>query len=444
MKRFNISLPILVLCLSLSHAVYAGWSVQWDETSRTMTIRITEGDSIAITKHPTTGGLAINGACSGILTSNIHNLIIHGDDGNNKIDLSLMNQDDFPWLKAQETEGSIRIEVYAGGGDDFVWGSDLGNIIGGGDGEDELWGGDHIDRSVGGEGRDEISGYGGNDSLDGEGGYDFVDGGMGYDQLYGFEGRLCAGIDFDMTYVVNRTEKPPGNKMNSNQASLVKGTRITIIDSTGIDTLNFSLFQRSVVLDLDLHNTYQFYTDSSDTISLYGLFEYFIGTEYNDIIYVDPDLDVPRYVDGGGSEGADTLYVDAMGKEASDDGYTITIQDYQPITYDNFDICVITNQPDSDVERDHVDSPSQFQLFQNYPNPFNPETKISFTLPKVMEVQLEVFDLQGRVVITLARGKFNQGNHHMNFDASDYPSGVYTYRLTTPEFTQARSMILMK
>ncbi len=71
-----------------------------------------------------------------------------------------------------------------------------------------------------------------------------------------------------------------------------------------------------------------------------------------------------------------------------------------------------------------------FQLFQNYPNPFNPKTKIRFTLPVTAEIQLDVYDISGRQVISLAKGKFRSGEHAVEWKPDhQISSGVYIYRL---------------
>jgi hypothetical protein len=89
--------------------------------------------------------------------------------------------------------------------------------------------------------------------------------------------------------------------------------------------------------------------------------------------------------------------------------------------------------------------PSSSSLLQNYPNPFNPLTKISFTLQKATTVTLKVFNLLGEEIRTLfSREPLTSGNHEVAFQASDLPSGIYYYRLTTPEFSETRQMILSK
>jgi photosystem II stability/assembly factor-like uncharacterized protein len=88
--------------------------------------------------------------------------------------------------------------------------------------------------------------------------------------------------------------------------------------------------------------------------------------------------------------------------------------------------------------------PSAYQLGQNYPNPFNPSTKISFSLPKSDFVKLTVFDLLGREVTSLVKEELKPGTYEVDWNASNYPSGVYFYKLTSGNFTETKKMILIK
>jgi len=91
------------------------------------------------------------------------------------------------------------------------------------------------------------------------------------------------------------------------------------------------------------------------------------------------------------------------------------------------------------------DQPLTFSLNQNYPNPFNPTTNISFTLANSSNVTLEVFNMLGQKVATLLQGeKMTSGQHTQAFDASSLASGMYLYRLSTPNFVQSRKMMLIK
>jgi len=95
-------------------------------------------------------------------------------------------------------------------------------------------------------------------------------------------------------------------------------------------------------------------------------------------------------------------------------------------------------------ELDGSEIPREFTLDQNYPNPFNPVTTIQFTLPQTADINLTVFDVLGRQVAVLINGQQAAGRHTVNFQASDLPSGIYLYRLTTPGGSIAQKMILLK
>ncbi len=96
--------------------------------------------------------------------------------------------------------------------------------------------------------------------------------------------------------------------------------------------------------------------------------------------------------------------------------------------------------------------PEHFALYQNFPNPFNPTTKIKFDVPanltlsgaKGLIVKLTIFDLLGRELATLINEPLNPGTYEAEWDASNYPSGVYYYRLTASSFSESRTMILLK
>ncbi|NIR64353.1 MAG: T9SS type A sorting domain-containing protein [candidate division Zixibacteria bacterium] len=89
-------------------------------------------------------------------------------------------------------------------------------------------------------------------------------------------------------------------------------------------------------------------------------------------------------------------------------------------------------------------APASFGLEQNYPNPFNPSTEISFSLSEQTHVKLEVFNLLGQRVSTLADEEYPAGRHTVNWDASKQASGVYFYRISTKDGVDARRMMLLK
>ena len=87
---------------------------------------------------------------------------------------------------------------------------------------------------------------------------------------------------------------------------------------------------------------------------------------------------------------------------------------------------------------------SEFSLDQNAPNPFNPMTEIKFNLPRSMNATLRVYNVRGQVVTTLKSGIMSAGQHSVTWDARNHASGVYFYRLETPDFSETKKMIMLK
>jgi hypothetical protein len=88
--------------------------------------------------------------------------------------------------------------------------------------------------------------------------------------------------------------------------------------------------------------------------------------------------------------------------------------------------------------------PTIYTLYQNYPNPFNPSTKIKFALPKSGLVNIKVFDILGKEVITLLNNHQEAGYHEIICDLGKLPSGIYLCRMVTDTFTDIKKMLLLK
>jgi hypothetical protein len=97
----------------------------------------------------------------------------------------------------------------------------------------------------------------------------------------------------------------------------------------------------------------------------------------------------------------------------------------------------------SDIIEVNVE-PSRFYLSQNYPNPFNPVTKIRYSLPQTVYVTLKVYNTIGEEVVTLVNNIEEAGSHLIEFDASDFNSGVYYYKLESGNFSVTNKMTLIK
>ncbi|MEE9554512.1 MAG: right-handed parallel beta-helix repeat-containing protein [candidate division Zixibacteria bacterium] len=88
--------------------------------------------------------------------------------------------------------------------------------------------------------------------------------------------------------------------------------------------------------------------------------------------------------------------------------------------------------------------PERLTLLQNYPNPFNANTNISFTLPKPSDIIIEIYNILGQRVATLFDDHKPAGLHSVNWNADDYPSGVYFAKMRAGEKSQNTKMVLLK
>jgi hypothetical protein len=94
-------------------------------------------------------------------------------------------------------------------------------------------------------------------------------------------------------------------------------------------------------------------------------------------------------------------------------------------------------------------APLVFALGQNFPNPFNPVTNIGFTLPENGHVSIDIYDILGRHVRTLAAGMYSAGQHSVLWDAKDangrlVSAGTYVYTIKAGKFTSSKRMLFMK
>ena len=100
--------------------------------------------------------------------------------------------------------------------------------------------------------------------------------------------------------------------------------------------------------------------------------------------------------------------------------------------------------PPSGIETENLEIPDDYHLFQNYPNPFNPSTIIKFQLPVRSRVTLKIYDALSNEVEMLLNEELGSGSYNVEFNAMNYASGIYFYRLKAGKFVQTKKMILMK
>ncbi|MBK8982691.1 MAG: T9SS type A sorting domain-containing protein [Ignavibacteria bacterium] len=113
------------------------------------------------------------------------------------------------------------------------------------------------------------------------------------------------------------------------------------------------------------------------------------------------------------------------------------------LSENNF-LMIYTGQPYPVSVTANIESADNYKLSQNYPNPFNPQTIINYKLSKPGKVSLKVFDVLGNEVATIVNEKQNAGSYNVEFDGNELASGVYFYQLLLGNFTETRSMLLLK
>jgi len=82
--------------------------------------------------------------------------------------------------------------------------------------------------------------------------------------------------------------------------------------------------------------------------------------------------------------------------------------------------------------------------YQNYPNPFNPVSHLEFGISDLGFVSLKVYDVLGREIKTLVNEIKPAGTYKIEFDGSNFASGVYFYKLEAGDFVQTKRMVLVK
>jgi len=97
----------------------------------------------------------------------------------------------------------------------------------------------------------------------------------------------------------------------------------------------------------------------------------------------------------------------------------------------------------SDKSKDNI-IPKEYSLSQNYPNPFNPVTHLEFGISNLGFVSLKIYDVLGREVKTLVNEIKTAGKYKIEFDGSNFASGVYFYRIEAGDFVQTKRMVLVK
>ena len=92
----------------------------------------------------------------------------------------------------------------------------------------------------------------------------------------------------------------------------------------------------------------------------------------------------------------------------------------------------------------NINSSSENLLCRNYPNPFNSTTNIQFALQKAASVTLRIYNSLGQEVASLVNDQLTKGLHTYLWNAENYPSGVYSYKLQIDNNVTTNKMVFIK
>lgn len=147
-----------------------------------------------------------------------------------------------------------------------------------------------------------------------------------------------------------------------------------------------------------------------------------------------------------------TYYSSYVGGQSVNGAITLSLRLNYSDTHDFIiigAIAIVVSAATNSVAKQQINSIVDYNLGQNYPNPFNPSTTINYTVPVTSNVQIDIFDLNGRLVKTLINKTRNAGDHSVSWDGKDNSSvsvstGTYFYQVRVGSFVQAKKMLLIK
>lgn len=142
-------------------------------------------------------------------------------------------------------------------------------------------------------------------------------------------------------------------------------------------------------------------------------------------------------------DGSDTLVTVMNDQNNQQFNFTFSIQPVSVI-FDPDRNIVLKIVTTTSVSNNQNDLPSEYSLNQNYPNPFNPVTVIKWQSPIPCRQILKVYDILGNEIAKLVDEYKPAGKYQIEFNGSNYPSGVYFYSLKTDNYSAVRKMILLK
>jgi len=258
---------------------------------------------------------------------------------------------------------------------------------------------------------------------------------------------------FDQDYSVCPTFSFSWNPLFNTNGNLVSNVNYKLFvgkvsssaaDTTVIDDNNSSIGLQKIVSTIQGSTVYTInYAEMRIKPGIEQLYSWF----------VQPVL-AEEFVDLNGDEvwTEGESFTDLNGNETWDTSVVVDLWDGS-IVYDDLDVVpsrLIRFIVDaSTLSNEEIVLPTSFSLNQNFPNPFNPSTNISFSLPYPENINISIFDINGRKVQQVANGFYLPGNHIVKWDGNGFDgtavsSGIYIYQLTGANLFLTRKMLLIK
>jgi hypothetical protein len=125
-------------------------------------------------------------------------------------------------------------------------------------------------------------------------------------------------------------------------------------------------------------------------------------------------------------------------------GSAVYVAGWSAGSQNNFDVAIVKYSQPVGLTGSSSQIPEEFSLEQNYPNPFNHTTTIRYSLTVNSMVLVKVFNVLGKEVATLVNEEKSAGTHEIQWDAANYPSGTYFYRIAAGDFSDVKRMMLVR
>lgn len=138
----------------------------------------------------------------------------------------------------------------------------------------------------------------------------------------------------------------------------------------------------------------------------------------------------------------ETLYVDITFSPTEAIEYTGTLVIDTDTPFDPIEVELFGSAIPDNAEEDVI--AAQYHLSPAFPNPFNPTTTLSFSVAHDADVQLNVFDVNGRLVSKVVQGKFTAGQHIVNWSCAECASGIYFVTMNAGTFSASQKLLLLK